>query len=200
MKGAWILSGAPFDKQPYVIVDYKGDDLLNSLSDRVREIGLGEVPKHPGLYIVKPLPQVDDDATENWLWKVWQRERVGLYIDEGYMLPDKGGAFRGILTQGRSKHIPVIALSQRPVWVNRFVFSEADFYSVFHLNDTRDRQTVQSFIPAKTVTAGIDSLEKYHSFWYDVSQNQLFQLSPVPGEDEIRERVHSRLKPPRRFL
>ena len=53
--GAWLLSHAPFDKQPYVMIDYKGDDLLNSI-DRVREIGLKEVPKHAGLYTIRPTP------------------------------------------------------------------------------------------------------------------------------------------------
>ena len=41
--GAWILANAPFDKQPYVIVDYKGDDLLGAI-DNVEQIDLNYVP------------------------------------------------------------------------------------------------------------------------------------------------------------
>src|SRR5215472_11393497 len=84
--GAWMLSEAPFNRQPYIIVDYKRDALLGA-TDRIREIGLNELPKHPGLYIVRPLPKIDDENVENWLWRVWRKGRTGLYFDETYMIP-----------------------------------------------------------------------------------------------------------------
>lgn len=190
--GAWVLSEAPFDKQPYVIVDYKGDDLLADLP-RVHEIGLNEYPKHPGLYYVHPTPS-DNDNVEEWLWGVWKRENIGLYFDEAYSLPNPtaGGAFQAILTQGRSKHIPAIILTQRPNWISRFVFSEADYYAVFHLNDKRDKLTVQQFMPEDTLK---ERLPDYHSYYYDVKRDKLFILQPVPKASVIKERFEERLKP-----
>jgi len=188
--GAWLLSHAPFDQMPYVMVDYKRDELLNSI-DRVPEIGLNEVPKHPGLYRVHPHPD-DADATDAWFRKVWERGSVGIYIDEGYMAPTKGKGFEGILTQGRSLHIPAITLTQRPSWVSRFVFSEADFHSLFFLNDDRDNATAGAFLPRG---AAKREMPEYWSQWYDVKRRALFTMQPAPHPDEIRERISSRLKP-----
>ena len=194
--GAWLLSEAAFTEQPYVIVDYKGDDLLNGI-DRINEIGLNEVPKRPGLYIVKPRPDQVDDV-EAWLWKVWAREKVGLYFDEMYLIPDpqKGGALRSIFTQGRSKRIPVIGLTQRPRHISRFLFSEADFFAVFHLNTAGDKQAVSEITPFQ----GDGRLPDYHCRWYDVGTDATFYLQPVPDAETILDRIDTRLAPNRKAL
>jgi len=193
--GVWLLSQAAFDKQPFVVIDYKGDDLIAGI-DRIKEIDHKEVPKHPGLYVIRPLPNQVDEV-EAWLWKVWQRERIGLYVDEGYTLPSKG-AFPAILTQGRSKRLPVICLTQRPSWISRFVFSEADFYAVFHLNDHRDRLTVQAFTPKERMNLNGERLQPYHSYWYDVGQDMVAMMQPVPDDAGILQRIEDKLQPKRR--
>lgn len=195
--GAWILSRAPFDKQPYIIVDYKGDDLLNSIA-RVPELRVGEIPKQPGLYIVHP--RVDEEIEVNdWLWKIWAHEQIGLYFDEGYNVPSplKRNAFASILTQGRSKRIPAIILTQRPSWISRFVFSEADFFAVFHLNQDDDKRKVEGML-SKSVLA--DDLPEFHSNWYDVGKARALTLAPVPDGDTIRNDIEARLKPRRNFV
>jgi hypothetical protein len=192
--GAWALSHAPFDRQPYVIIDYKRDELLNACP-YVEEIGLNEVPEHPGLYKLHPHPS-DADHVEAWLWKVHAHEHVGLYVDEGYMLPDLG-ALRAILTQGRSKRIPVTILTQRPVWVTRFAISEADFYTVFAINSIRDRRIVEDFTPRGALDV---KLPAFHSRWYDVARDTLLTVRPVPDAASIVERLTDRLKPRKRRL
>lgn len=192
--GGWLLSEAHFDKQPYVIVDYKLDDLLGGIG-HIREIGLDEIPTKPGLYIVHPLPH-QEAQVENWLWAIWKKERIGLYLDEAYALPDKA-AMRAILTQGRSKRIPVIALSQRPVWVSRFFFSEANHFSLFRLSDSEDRKTMLRYMP--DVLKKADRLPDYHSYWYNVARDELFHLDPVPMAEVIQEKIETRLKPARKW-
>jgi DNA helicase HerA-like ATPase len=197
--GAWALSHAPFDMQPFVIVDYKRDALLNACPF-IPEIGLGDaLPKHPGVYKVHPVAGQDEEV-EAWLWRVHAQEHVGLYIDEGYMLP--GGhigspAFRAILTQGRSKYIPVTVLTQRPSWFTRFAISEADFYTVFHLNSVVDKKIVGNFLPPGALRG---NLPEYHSRWYDVARHRLLTIRPVPEADEIVDRLTERLKPKRRVI
>lgn len=200
--GAWLLSVAPFHRIPYVVVDYKGDELLNSI-ERIQEIDLGEVPRKAGLYIVRP--RIDEgEAMETWLWKVWERERIGLYFDEAYMLPNSGytqkrGALAAIMTQGRSKRIPAISLVQRPSQINLFTFSEADYYAVFHLNRWDDKKTVEKFaeqLSAKTISG----LQKYHSRWYDVGEDRSFLMRPAPSPDDIAERIEDRLRPNRKHI
>lgn len=196
--GAWMLSEAPFDRMPYVIVDYKGEDLFASTS-RIQEIGFNEVPKHPGVYKLSPIPEVDDANVNNWLWKAWQRENVGLFVDEGYRMPRASAAFNAFLTQGRSKYLPVITLTQRPSWISQFVYSEADYFSIFQLSKKEDRKRIQDFIPPERVDVEIE-LPDYHCHWYSVAKRKAFIMLPVPDAAVIAETLHSRLKPKRRIL
>lgn len=189
--GAWLLSVSAFHKQPFIIVDYKGDELLNSV-DRIREIGLKDkIPTKPGLYIVHPRPKIDDDLVNDFLFKIWEAERTGVFYDEVYMLPWRMGAFEGILTQGRSLRIPAIVLTQRPAWVSQFVFSEADFFAVFHLNKPQDRARITE------ITGGnIDALlPDHYCRYFDVGRNQMIILKPCPPPEVIQQTLHDRLKP-----
>ena len=192
--GAWLLSHAPFHTMPYVIIDYKRDKLLNSI-DRSIPIGLNELPDKPGLYHLRPNPISDDDAMENWLLKVWHKRNIGLYIDEALRIPaNRTGAFEAIQTQGRALRIPTISLSQRPVSLNRFAFSEANHVVALRLTDRRDRKTVSEYVP---IDYDADRLPEYHSRWYNVEKNRLFVVRPVPRAEEILERIRARLKPRR---
>lgn len=191
---AWLLSEASIDRMPWVIFNTKRDKLLLQIP-HVEEIGLHEkVPKAPGLYMVSPTPS-EDEETEAFLWKIWTKEKTGVYADEAYMIPEKG-AYNALLTQGRSKRIPMINLVQRPAWVSRFVFSEADYYSVFHLIDRKDHERVRGFAPIDFS----QEIPEYHSWYHDVAQHATFGLRPVPDGDTILERFEDRLKPRRRFL
>ena len=191
--GVWHLSQQNFDAQPWILIDFKGDDLIakvGSLEGAEYITVNSPVPTSPGLYILQVRPDQKEELN-TFLWRVWERENVGIYVDEGYML-DKSDAFDSILTQGRSKYIPCIVLSQRPVWLSRFVFSESNFFQVFHLNDRRDRQTVGAFVPAK-----LDArLKEYHSYYYDVDRDSLVVFAPVPQQEIILTKIQSKLPKP----
>lgn len=173
----WHLSNADFFRKPWIVFDYKGDGLIAKIPTTPLDVNNLRVPSEPGIYRIQPLAVVDDDKIESFLWEVLRRGNVGLYVDEGYMLPNNGRsmAYRAIQTQGRSKNIGTITLSQRPVWVDRFILSEADFYQVFHLNDKRDRQTIGSFLPENYG----DLLAPFHSAYYDVKKNDFVTMLPV---------------------
>jgi DNA helicase HerA-like ATPase len=197
----WTLSKSPFDRMPYILIDYKNDELIASIN-RIKEIGLHEnVPEQPGLYVVRPLPS-EIEEMEKWLWKVWGRGHTGLYIDEAYLLPNKE-AIKNILAQGRSLRIPVIAASQRPVDVPRSIFTEASHIAVFRLNDDRDRKTVREFTPDGMLSENgrPRRLPDYHSFWYSVKDHKADDpspyhiLSPVPTSDKIVDYINDRLAP-----
>ena len=177
----WHLSNFDFDKMPWVIFDFKNDSLIGKIGATPWRMQDG-VPKKPGLYVVRPLPNQSTDV-EKFLWEIWANEYTGVYIDEGYMIDSKSEAFPALLTQGRSKRIPMIVLSQRPKWISRFVFSEADYFQVFWLNDTDDRKRVQQFFPHSTDIN--KRLPRYHSFYYDVAADEVATFRPVPREEEI---------------
>lgn len=185
--GAWLLSHANFDEMPYVIFDYKGDELLNSLGAQIVPI-TGEPPDKPGLYITHLIPEKDDDAREAFLWKLHARGNTGIYVDEGFNF-DNSNALDTILMQGRSKKLPTYINSQRPSWVSRYAFSEASHIVVFFLNDRRDRMKVREFF--NKYDEG--DLPDYHAQWYQIGKRKNFLLPPVSNADKIRARFTERL-------
>ena len=185
---AWMLSNRSYTTKPWIILDFKRDDLLNQIP-HLQEMKVdAAIPKKAGIYIVHPNPD-EVDAVESLLWRIWERENVGLFIDEGYMIPSRSAAFQSILTQGRSKRIPVIMLTQRPTWVTRFAFSEADFIQLYKLTDERDQKTVKQFMPLPIERP----LPKdYYSFWWDNGRNYRAVMSPVPDQDVILATFYER--------
>ncbi len=193
VKAVYHLSRANFEDMPWIIYDFKRDPLLADIGDLpgAEHIDLKYVPTNPGLYFVHPHPD-DAEAVQSHMWKIWEQEYTGVYVDEGYMLNSASGgnsAFRSILTQGRSKHIPVIILSQRPVWLDRFVFSESDFFEVFALSHSGDRKRMMEYIPADLH----GRLPKYHSYYHDVANDETFVVKPVPTGDAILKVFERRL-------
>lgn len=183
--GAWLLSNQRLDVRPWVIVDFKRETIFDMVGmPPIQEIGLdGSPPRKPGLYLLSPRPG-EDDALEDWLWRAWEQENLGLFIDEATLMPDRD-AFRAVLQQGRSKRLPVIACTQRPVDVKRGLFSEASFFCVYRLQDRRDARVIEGFVPADLSTP----LPPHHWQWYDVAQNRLLRMGPVPRPEAIAERL-----------
>jgi len=172
----WLLSTRDFYRRPWVIFDFKGDKLLEEIG--AKEIPLTYYPKEPGLYIYRPLPG-DDDLVNQFFYRAWATENIGVYIDEGYMLPKFTNHFkwfRACLTQGRSKHIEMIVCSQRPVFLDKFVFTESNFFAIFNMNYAEDRKHVSAYLDNRK--PGL--LPKYHCLWYDVGEQKSTAFSPVP--------------------
>lgn len=184
----WHLSHRNFHLQPWIVYNFKADESIDEIP-HARHIGVEEVPVKPGIYITHPHPSQIDEV-EAQMWAVWQRGNTGVYIDEGYMIGRNNQAFRSLLTQGRSKHIPMMVLSQRPVWLDRFVFSESEYFQVFRLQHKKDMKNVQEFI----TTDVSRRLPEYHSWYYDVGENKTIILQPVPELDTIYDTFDRRLK------
>jgi hypothetical protein len=174
--GAWLLAHQRLGRRPWIIVDFKREVIFDTVGiPPIREMGLRDrPPKKPGLYIVSPHPGQDDEL-DAFLWRIWEAENIGVFVDEAALMPS-GDGFAAILQQGRSKRIPVIACCQRPVNVPRGLFSEASFFCVYRLADKRDYLTIQGFVPADLSTP----LPDHHWRWYDVSRNRLLHMAPVP--------------------
>lgn len=182
----WHLSLRNFAGMPWIIFDFKGDPTIARIKRAVQIPLSAQPPSAPGIYVVRPLPNQSEEV-DDFLWKIWLRGNTGLYFDEGYMISNSE-AFRAILTQGRSKHIPVIVLTQRPVWITRFVWSESDFIQLFQLSNMQDRKTMRDMmppIPAK--------VQPYHSLYYDVAADRIFLLRPVPRGDSVAAGIDSQL-------
>jgi hypothetical protein len=195
----WHLSQRDLAHETWVILDYKRErDTINAISGAQYLDFKDDLPEKPGVYILQPnISQVGE--MDEFLYRIHAHENIGVFVDEGYMLQDNTEAFNALLTQGRSKHIPLIVLSQRPSWISRFVFSESTFYQVFALNDRRDRKTVTEFIDFKNQQRDfrhVNTLPEFHSYYYDVGKDQLTPLAPVPPLDDILKSIDVKLRTP----
>lgn len=190
--GLWMLAHQRFERRPWVALDFKREEAFDMIGfPPIKQISLDDTPpKRPGLYLVSPLPG-QDERLEAFLWRIWRKENCGLYVDEAALMPE-GDAFPAILQQGRSKRIPVIACSQRPVNVARGLFSEASFICVYSVVDRRDYRIIEGFAPIDFSRP----LPRFHWHWYDVSRHEQLTMTPVPPPDHIAalltERIPSR--------
>lgn len=199
--GFFLLALRDHKKRITIALDYKREELFRLLKNARIMAPHEKLPKEPGLYVVRALPELDDDAVDNLLWKILDRERMGVFADEGYMLPNDGKSrpFKAILTQGRAKRIPVITLSQRPVGVTPFAFTEASHVVGFHLNDREDRKVIERRA-GSDFFEGIENLPPFHSKWYSVKRNKSHIIAPVPPAEEIAAAIDKQLVPVRRWF
>jgi hypothetical protein len=193
--GMWHLSRRNYDVKPWIVYDFKMEEFINEIPGAYRLSVTDPIPTRPGIYIVQPNAD-QEDLVEIQMWKIWSTENTGVFIDEGYMLGNGNRGFRMLLTQGRSKHIPMIVLCQRPVWLDRFVFSESQFFQVFHLNSRKDLQTVEQYVPQDLSTP----LPLRHSYYYDVRARSLVMLRSMPDKDAILDTFDLKLQKLRKVI
>jgi hypothetical protein len=187
--GLYALQRRSYHRMPWLIFDFKRDAMIARIP-RVEEIGVTSTPpKHAGLYVVRPSP-LDEESVESLLWRLWERGRTGIYIDEGYSIKRHSKGLQAILTQGRSLRLPVISLSQRPSWISPFLLSESEFLQMFYLHNPNDTKTMREWIP---MGRDEDMPRDFHSVWFDVKANRAVLLSPVPEEEEILTRFDDRV-------
>lgn len=191
----FVLAHMSYTEKPWVIVNSKGEELFDRIPFAQQWTFLQGVPTEPGIYIVSPGPN-DTDEYDDFLRKVWERGNVGLFIDEGWMVPSRAQGYakpwyEAIMTQGRSKMIPVITCSQRPAWLSRFAFSESSIFFVMPLTDKDDYKRVRNFVPY----GDYEKLPRFHSYYYNVAERKGSVLRPVPPEKKTLDVIRYRLEP-----
>lgn len=184
---AWHLSMRDFDKRPWIVIDPKRDELINDI-EHIKYLNIdAQIPSKPGIYIVNPRPHEKDELND-LMWRIYEKENTGVYCDEGYMTTGLS-AFRALLTQGRSKRIPMIVLAQRPVHMDRFLWSESDFFQVFNMSNAQDRDKTMEMVPYPFK----GDLPQHWSVYHDVKQHRTTVLRPVPSPAMILHSFRNRL-------
>ncbi|MBK8189082.1 MAG: hypothetical protein IPK79_01350 [Vampirovibrionales bacterium] len=192
--GAWVLSEQHFQRRPWVAFDFKEEELWDDVgSPPMRRLRLGDMPGKRGLYRCRVNPG-DDDVLEDMLWNIWRKGNIGIFCDEVSLMP-RQDAFKAILRQGRSKLIPVISCTQRPVDCDREVFTESQIRVLFGIEDmARDYPII------KGLWGGFDvrkPLPSHWSYWYDAKRKALHTLRPVPAPAIVAAKI--RAAAPRQF-
>jgi hypothetical protein len=197
------LSRRNYNIKPWIIYDFKGEELIARIPEHQTIEFDSPLPERPGIYVLRPFPGQEDMVDEHMM-RVWEREDIGVYIDEGYMVGQRSNGFRCLLTQGRSKRIPMIINSQRPVYMDRFVFSESQFFQIFRLQHSDDIKTVEKFVPRdlSALNAGTDGqkLPRFHSYFYDVIDDKMYTWRPGPDESAILDNFDARMPRMRRVI
>lgn len=199
----WCFSeSADFDKKPWVLIDYKGEVIIDEMlaNHDAQKIALEkQPPEKPGIYVVKPEPNQHYEMAE-FLWRVYKRGKTGLFFDELSMVPEfkgaagSGGPLKAILTQGRSKEIPVYGLVQRPVEVNLHTFTEAQFIWQFYLKRKADKERVQDYLPEEEKLFKDDKpLPRHWSKWWDDKRRVALILRPTPDKEIILDTISERV-------
>lgn len=192
--GIFQLQHSP---QPLVIVlDTKGEPAFNTLplgreTHDFYESGdeMAKALKSPDLpnyMIVRPSADELADVMEmdGVLQAIYRARRKCLvFIDEAYQwhVNGKAGAgLTGLLTRGRSMGISTLIATQRPAWISRFCFSEAQKFFIYKLSDKKDRKTIAEYIPDFDAEIVVP---KYNFWYYDNSDNSDSAVfyNPVPA-------------------
>lgn len=187
----WHLSNANFDVKPYIIIDPKEDDKINSIvGAEYINFDKSQIPRYPGIYIL-PTTRYDLETLDEYFAELLERRNFGVYIDEASEC-GFGPGFETFLTRGRSRNCSAIVLCQRPVNVSRYSFSEAQFVQCFPLTDDRDYKTLRGF--AKVPNMEANPLPEFYSYYYDVRWKRCYRMQPVPKIDVILDRIESRME------
>jgi hypothetical protein len=108
-------------------------------------------------------------------------ENVGLCVDELYTLHTTGGragaGLVGWLTRGRELKQTYLGLTQRPAWISRFCYSEADYIGGMDLTQIKDRKTL---VENSGCDYFLGRLEPYQWLWYDVAKDRAVKYGKVP--------------------
>lgn len=192
------LSLRSYDQMPWVIANFKDDELLNELP--ATELDGLKLPKpklmKDGLWMVRP--DVDDwDGMEQLMKEIWLRTYTGLYVDE--MLPisaPKHPALRRLLTQGRSRRCPLIMCTQRPVDLDRYAFSESEYTNIFALSDDRETEKIKDqtgiLLDMDVLPSLPDQLP--YSYHIDKIRRKVSMTPPAPDFNSIVDMFQSRVR------
>lgn len=185
----WMLSERSWNIIPWIVLNFKGDDLIDSIPHTTSMDITDRIPSRPGIYVADPIvaSKEDQEKLNDFFHRCWVHENVGIYVDEGYMATGLRW-FRACLSQGRSRKVSMMVISQRPVWMDRFVWSEASRYAAFDLNLRDDKQTADNMIPGYKQV----KLPEFHSVWHDVKRDRTVILTPAPNRETILARFKER--------
>jgi hypothetical protein len=115
-------------------------------------------------------------------WLHGAQKNLGLMCDELYTLHASAGragpGLIGWLTRGREHRQSFLGLTQRPVWLTRFAWTETEYICEMDLTLPEDRDTVYQNTGQR---AFLNRITGHRWLWYDALRNTLDLYSPVPS-------------------
>lgn len=180
----WLLQVSPGH---WIILNPKNTRAYDSLPDSnvVDGIDIAKIRKSIEEFrftVVTPKANQLQPETLDLLinWIISEYTNIGVCIDELYAVHKNGVAGEGLvglLTRGRELNQSFFGLTQRPAWLSKFLFSEADYIVGMSLNLEADRKRMFEFTGKRLF---LEKLPEREWLWYDVAQDNLRAFNPVP--------------------
>ena len=182
-----MLSLRNMQDMAWIIIDHKRDDHIAKLPAEKLNPNAMILPTR-GLHVVHAsMKKSERDDIEALLERVFNRGKIGIYVDEGHLL-GPSDAVRTILVAGRSRRVPLMWTSQRASHIDPFIWSQASFYRVFDLQSPNDVKRFNDNYPIKWKKP-----DPYHSWYYDVPQGKTFYMKPSEMIDATIARLDSKV-------
>lgn len=191
----WHLSQRNYDEMPWVAFDLKGDDLVSAMPCNDIVSVTSDPPNVPGLYVCKI--GFDDYANGNlsdYFTKILEQGSTGIFIDEARPIGHRNLGYNRLLSQGRSKHCPMVIVMQRPAFIDTTTFAEVEYFQIFPLQHPDDVERIGKFVPPDRLD--FETLRQagpHHSWWYDIRVDDLEMVEPAPPLPVVFDRVLTRL-------
>lgn len=180
----WLLQVSPGH---WIILNPKNTRAYDSLPDsnNVEGIDIAKIRKSIEDFrftIVTPKAnQLQPETLDLFInWIITDYTDIGVCIDELYAVHKNGIAGEGLvglLTRGRELKQSFFGLTQRPAWLSKFLFSEADYIIGMSLNLEADRKRMFEFTGKRMF---LDKQPERKWLWYDVGADHLRSFEPVP--------------------
>lgn len=180
----WMLQVSPGH---WVILNPKNTRGYDTLPGLVKVDGI-DIPKikksieENRFTLVTPrATELDPEILDLFInWIITDYTHIGICIDELYSVHKNGKAgagLIGLLTRGRELKQSFFGLTQRPAWLSKFLFSEADYIGGMSLNLEDDRKRMYEFTSKAQF---LEKLPEMDWLWYDVGKDKLRSFNPVP--------------------
>jgi hypothetical protein len=186
--GLNMLSQMDMDSMAWIVVDHKRDTNIKRLPAEPFNVNAMILPSR-GLHVLyADMTSTFREDFESLLTRVFNRGKIGIYIDEGHLL-GQSEMVRNILVAGRSKRVPLFWTSQRAHWIDSFIWSQASFYRCFQLQTKHDIKRFSENFPMRWKDPG-----EYCSWYYDVSKGTTYRLNPSPPIDATIEALDNKVR------
>ncbi len=130
----------------------------------------------------------DDEELAGLLMSIMRGKNATVYCDElatlAEMYPNTTLILADMARTGRERHVSVWTALQRPRWVPRVFFTEAEIVIMFNLRSAEDRDYMAQFVGPEAS----DPIEKY-TFWYSHADEEIPALMRLDMDKNYIEKI-----------
>lgn len=181
--------------QQWIILNPKGTKAYDNLPDIITvhgldwrkleramfEKGRDKKARWKFINLIPSTVEANFETMDNFLLALHESYTgIGFAADELYTLNQNGRAGPGLtgwLTRGRELKQSFMGLTQRPAWVSKFIFSEADYIGEMSLVIAEDQKRMYEVTGKELMRQNVP---QYEWLWYDVGNDRLRHFNPLP--------------------